>query len=146
MPQGGGWVQISGLGQRANEFYGSAGSRRDFIGASRFDTRSAFITGSVGVLSGLEAWAQVPVHHLTVQSLGGDARSTGVGDVRVALRMGPELVGVEFPVAVRLGAKFSGSEFPVDATQLPLTEGQTDWEASLESGLPLGETGLYLMG
>ena len=146
LPAGGGWVQLSGLGQRANEFYSSAGNTRGFIGASQFDTRSAFLTGSIGVLRGLEAWAQVPFHRLTVQSLAGDTRATGIGDVRVALRAGSELLGFDLPVAVRLGAKFSGSDFPVDATQLPLTEGQTDWEASLESGMPIGMTGLYVMG
>jgi hypothetical protein len=98
------------------------------------------------VADGLELWAQVPVHNLDVESPGGDSRSSGLGDIRVAARLGSELFGLDFPLSVRLGAKFPGSDFPVDATVLPLTEGQRDWEVSLESGFQLPGRSEYLMG
>ena len=39
-----------------------------------------------------------------------------------------------------------GSDFPVDATVLPLTEGQLDFETSLASGGTLGSLPLYVTG
>lgn len=146
LPQGAGWFQVSLLGQVADEFFSDGGARRAFIGDSRFVTRSAFLTGAVGVLPGVEVWGQVPVHRLRVEDPSDDATSTGVGDLRFAVRLGSEAVGLDLPLALRLGAKLPGSDFPVDATVLPLTEGQRDWEASLESGTTLPIPGSYVMG
>lgn len=141
---GAGWFQLSILGQRATEFFGTDGVKRGFIGGSEFETRSAFVTAAVGVADGMEAWAQLPVHLLRIEGGAGSSASTGVGDVRLALRMSPALVGRDLPVALRVGAKLPGSGFPVDARTLPLTEGQRDWEVSVESAGSLGP--LYLVG
>ncbi len=146
LPTGGGWVQVAGYGQRADEFFNPNGDRQLFLADSEFLTRSVFVTGAIGVYTGLELWAQIPVHTLTVESAGGDSRTSGIGDVRVAARLGAELVGADLPLSLRFGAKIPGSEFPVDATILPLTEGQRDWEVSLESGYRLPDRSLYLMG
>lgn len=145
LPQGGGWIQLSAYGQRADQFFSPSGSRQSFLANSEFTTRSAFITGAVGLLDGVELWAQLPVHNLQVQGQGGDSESSGVGDIRVATRLGANLFGLDIPVAARLAAKIPGSDFPVDATVLPLTEGQRDWEVSLESGYALSDQGIYLM-
>lgn len=134
LPGGAGWGQISLYQQRSDDFFGSEGERRPFLADSEFLTRSAFLTAAVGVIQGVELWAQVPVHRLTIEGAGGSTRSTGVGDIRLAARIGPELLGWRVPLALRFGVKLPGSEFPVDATVLPLTEGQRDAELSLESG------------
>jgi hypothetical protein len=86
LPAGAGWVR---------------GARQDFLADARFNTRSVFITGAVGVGRGIELWAQVPTHWLDVKSDGGNSNSNGVGDLRLAARVSPELLGLEFPVAVR---------------------------------------------
>ena len=143
---GSGWVQLSFYRQRATDFYNPLGSRQPFLAASQFDTRSVFVTAAVGVVAGLELWAQVPTHNLAVDSDGGASTSTGVGDLRLAVRLGSELLNMELPVAVRFGTKTPGSDFPVDATVLPLTEGQTDWEVSLEAGESIGDLPLYVVG
>lgn len=143
---GAGWVQVSLYGQRAVEFFNPLGDRQDFLADSEFDTRSVFITGAVGLFPGVEVWAQVPIHRLNVDATSGSSRSNGIGDVRWAARFGSEVLGWEAPVAVRLGAKVPGSDFPVDATVLPLTEGQTDFDLSVESGRALGDWPLYIMG
>jgi len=145
LPAGGGWLQVSAYGQRATEFFSPGGIRQPFLADSEFITRSVFATGAVGVTTGFELWAQVPVHFLDVNSAGGDSESTGVGDIRVAGRIGSELFGSDLPLAARFGAKIPGSDFPVDATVLPLTEGQRDWEASLEAGIRFEGRPLYLM-
>ena len=146
LPAGGGWLQVSAYGQRATEFFSPGGNRQPFLADSEFNTRSVFVTGAVGVTTGFEIWAQVPVHFLDVNSAGGDSESSGIGDVRVAGRIGSELFGVDLPLAARFGAKIPGSDFPVDATVLPLTEGQRDWELSLETGISSQDRPIYLMG
>ena len=145
--QGAGWVQVSVVGSRATESYGPFGGRLSFAGDSEFDTRSAYITGSVGVLDGLEIWGQVPIHRLNVEGPAGSSRSNGVGDVRGAVRVSPELFGIYgVPVAVRAGLKVSGSEFPVDATEIPLSEGQRDIDLSVESGWTSPDRPIYAVG
>ncbi len=146
LPIGAGWVQAAVYGQRATSFFNPDGDRQPFLADSQFDTRSVFITGAVGIRNGLEIWAQVPFHDLDVQSAGGNSDTSGIGDIRVAARFGSELFGLEVPLSLRVGAKFPGSDFPVDATVLPLTEGQRDWEVSLESGYKIPGRSIYLMG
>jgi hypothetical protein len=148
LPGGAGWLQLSVYGQHASELFDAVGNREPFsFSGAEFSTRSVFLTGAVGLLPGLEVWGQVPTHRL---SLGGaSARastSTGMGDIRAAARVSPELFGSELPIAVRAGIKVPGSEFPVDATVIPLTEGQADVEVSLESGTSLGPLPMYVFG
>jgi len=146
VPAGAGWVQLSIYGQRSDEFFNHLGDQQPFLASSEFNTRSVFLTGAVGLIEGIELWAQVPTHHLTVDASSGGSTTTGVGDLRFAMRAGSELFGLEIPVAVRFGVKVPGSDFPVDATVLPLTEGQRDFEVSVESGSGLGSLPMYVMG
>ena len=146
LQRGQGWIQLSVYGQSATEWYDNLGDRRPFLADSQFDTRSVFLTAAVGLADGLEVWAQMPRHHLNVDASSGSSTSTGLGDIRAAVRVGAELFGLDLPVALRVGAKVPGSDFPIDATVLPLTEGQTDIEVSVESGATLGALPLYVMG
>ncbi len=86
------------------------------------------------------------MHRLTVDGDGGESESAGLGDIRGAVRVSPALAGFEWPVALRAGLKVPGSDFPVDATVLPLTEGQVDAEVSLESGYAPEDWPVYLVG
>lgn len=146
LPAGSGWVQLSAFGQDADEFFNPGGDRQPFLADSEFRTRSAFLTGAIGVTEGLELWAQVPIHRLQVDATSGGSTSSGVGDLRFAARIGSRLVGLELPIAIRAGVKLPGSDFPVDATVLPLTEGQRDMELSVESGTGFADLPLYAMG
>lgn len=146
MPAGAGWLQLSLTGRRATEGYNPRGERQDFIGGSEFVTRSAYLTGAYGIVEGLEAWAQVPVHRLIVEGPAGRSEGSGIGDVRAAVRVSAALVGFEAPLALRLGMKFPGNRFPVDPRLLPLTEGQRDFEVSLESGWSATNVPFYAVG
>ena len=146
LPAGAGWVQLSLYGQNATESFNPDGSRQAFLGDTRFDTRSAYLTAALGLREGLEVWGQLPVHHLSVDGAGGSSTSTGLGDLRAAVRLSPVLVGMAWPVALRVGVKVPGSDFPVDATELPLTEGQRDLEVSLESGWASDWYPVYAVG
>jgi hypothetical protein len=146
LPQGEGWVQLSTSFNRASESFNPFGDRQDFLASSVFRTRSAYLTAAYGVVRGMEVWAQVPVHRLNVQASSGQSLATGVGDIRGAVRISPALFGLEAPVALRVGYKIPGADFPVDATELPLTEGQNDFEVSLESGWQPDGLPIYVAG
>ncbi len=143
---GSGWLQVSVYRQQADESFNHLGTRQLFLANGQFDTRSVFLTGALGLVPGLELWAQVPVHNLSADAAGETSSTTGVGDVRVAGRLGSELFGLTIPLALRAGVKIPGSDFPVDATVLPLTEGQLDFEASVETASRLGALPLYVTG
>lgn len=146
LPPGAAWLQLSVYAQDATETFDPRGERKAFVTGAEFRTRSVFLTGALGLVRGLEVWAQVPVHRLSVDGRGGRSDGDGVGDVRLATRFGAELVGLDLPVALRVGVKVPGSEFPVDARLLPLSEGQTDVEASLEAGHLFSGRSLYVVG
>jgi len=146
LPPGGGYVQISFFRQRSVSFFNQNGDVQDFLAASDFLTRSVFLTASVGLVEGIDLWAQVPIHNLNVTSDGGNSASSGVGDLRFAVRVTPEVFGFEAPVGLRFGGKTPGSTFQVDATVLPLTEGQSDFELSLESGTAFDFLPIYVVG
>lgn len=145
LPSGAGWVQLSLSGQQSSELFNVEGSRQRFFSDSEFRTGSVYLTGAYGVATGLEVWAQVPVHDLRVRASTGTSTSRGLGDIRLAARLSPALAGLELPVALRAGVKLPGSDFPVDATELPLTEGQSDFEISLESGWAHDRLGLHFV-
>lgn len=143
---GSGWVQLSGYAQNATESFNPVGTRQRFVAGSEFRTRSAFVTAAAGVARGLELWAQIPLHRLTVEGPAGASRGNGVGDVRFAARISADIFGSSLPIALRGGVKVPGSDFPVDARLLPLSEGQTDIELSLESGRSLDPLPIYVVG
>lgn len=146
MPPRSGWIQLSLSGQRATEGFNPLGERQDFIGGSEFVTRSLYLTGAYGLTEGLEVWAQLPIHSLSVDGRAGSSEGSGIGDVRAALRVSPALFGLELPLAVRAGIKLPGGDFPVDPRLLPLTEGQRDLEVSVESGWSSADLPVYVVG
>jgi hypothetical protein len=148
LPPGSGWVQVSAFRQASDEFFGPAGDRQPFLADGRTRTHSMYVTGAAGVLPGLDVWLQGAVHDLRFRDLSGERHRLGLGDARASLRVGSELVGASLPLALRGGIKFPGTAFPVDATIIPLSEGQRDWELSVESGRAFtwGGTQTYVLG
>jgi hypothetical protein len=134
---GSGWLQLSGFHQRSDAIFGPEGGRRPLLANGVASTSSLYATASIGVLPGVEAWLQAPIHHLVYEDQVERRSRTGLGDVRAALRITVPALGFPVPVAVRAGVKLPGREFPVDSRVIPLTEGQRDWELSLEHGRSL---------
>lgn len=145
LPAGSGWVMASLLRQSSTELFNNTGDRQPFLADGRFATTSVYLSGGLGLARGLDVWAQVPLHRMHYADDGGSRERTGVGDVRMALRVSPALVGFQLPLAVRVGLKVPGSTFPVDATIIPLTEGQRDVEVSVETGHAFTTTRSYVM-
>ncbi len=144
---GSGWVQLSGFRQVSSEFFGPGGERLPFLASGRVRTHSIYVTASVGVFTGIDVWGQLPVHSLDLADQSGSRSRVGLGDPRLSVRVGSELVGAgSVPLTIRAGVKLPGTEFPVDATIIPLSEGQRDWELSLESGTALPGMPAYVLG
>jgi hypothetical protein len=144
---GSGWAQIAVFHHDTRKTFGAEGSLRSFLSDGRALTTSVYVTGAVGILAGLDAMAQLPLHRLSFEDDAGERRETGLGDPRLYLRVSPQLFGLEgIPLALRGGVKLPGSDFPVDAEILPLTEGQRDWELMLESGHSFASVPVYVRG
>ena len=141
---GSGWIQASVMGQSSATFFDPNGDRRPYLADGRVRTRSVYFTGSIGVLRGVDVWFQLPVHNLSFIDQTGERGRVGIGDPRLSVRIGPELVGFGTTAfALRAGVKLPGTEFPVDRRIIPLSEGQRDWEVSLEAGQGFGSFGTY---
>lgn len=144
---GAGWVQVSVFRQVSRDFFNIQGKIQPFLDRGRARTASLYLTGAVGLVRGLDAWLQVPLHDAEYVGQSGEFLRSGLGDPRFSVRVSPRLVGVQgVPLALRAGAKLPGTEFPVDATIIPLGEGQRDWEVSLETGTAFGSLPLYVLG
>lgn len=147
---GEGWVEVSVIHHDTDEEYRSTGEVEPFFADGHMIATSAYVNATLGILPGLDAWVQAPVHRFQFDDAGGERTKTGLGDVRGWLRIGPGALGVSNPlpvaVALRGGVKLPGSDFPVDAEVIPLTEGQRDWEVMLEVGRSLHPLPLYVKG
>lgn len=144
---GDGWIDFSTFYHDTRESYDHTGDRKEIFAAGHARTLSAFMTLSAGLYRGVDVWAQVPVHHLRFDDLARDRTSTGLGDPKFFLRVGPELLGgPAFPIALRGGVKLAGGDFDVDAEIIPLGEGQRDYELMLELGHSLHPRSIWLAG
>lgn len=147
---GQGWVEVSVFHHDTDEEYDSTGQVKPFFADGHMIATSAYVNGTLGLVQGVDAWIQAPVHRLRFDDAAGERTKTGPGDVRGWLRVGPGVLGAPNPLpvamALRAGVKLPGSNFPVDAEVIPLTEGQRDWELILEVGRSLHPLPLYVKG
>jgi len=144
---GEGWVDLSLFHHDTKRTFDQNGEARTIFAEGRAVTTSIFLTGTVGVWRGVDLWVDLPFHRLRFDNAGGERTSVGVGDPRLFVRAGPELVGLpDWPVAVRGGMKLDGGQFDVDAEIIPLGEGQRDWELLLEVGRSFHPIPLWTMG
>jgi hypothetical protein len=134
-PPGEGWVDLTFIRHDTHREFDLQGSERRMFADGRAVTHSLFLTGSVGVWRGVDLWVQLPLHHLQFDDAGGDRVSSGLGDPKAWVRLGPEFVGLpSWPVAVRGGVKVDAGRFDLDAEVVPLGDGQNDLELLLEVG------------
>ncbi len=148
-PPGQGWVQVSVYYHNTRNRYDEDSKvRRLFSEGGRSITSSVFLTAAGGLVRGLDAWVQVPYHRLQFNDVVDERESTGIGDPRVHLRIGPELFGLSspVPVALRGGVKFPAGRYTRDSEVIPLAEGQRDWEVMLELGHSFWPRPVYLSG
>jgi hypothetical protein len=148
------WVQAPGTGwmdvtvshlDTRHQFWLDR-SRRTMANGGHAVTSSVFLTSAVGLVGGLDAWVQLPFHRLRFDDFAGERVRTGVGDPRIHLRAGPELLGLPvIPVAVRGGFKWPAGDLDVNAEVIPLGDGQWDAEVILEVGRSFHPRPLWAM-
>ena len=146
---GQGWAQASVFALDTRDQFDNTGQAAPYFADGDLTLRSLLVTGAVGLVRGLEAWGQLSAHALDFSEVSGSRTRTGMGDVRLWLRAGPRLLGIDegrLPVwmGLRVGVKLPGSDFPIDAQIIPLTEGQRDAEVAVELGRALAG-GRYLV-
>lgn len=148
-PPGRGWVQAAVYHHDTrNRFDPTRAVTPLFNEGGRSIATSLFLTAVTGIYRGADVWVQVPFHRLAFNDVVEDRLSTGPGDPRVFVRLGPALFGLPepLPVAVRGGVKVPLGRFNRDAEVVPLSEGQWDAEVLLEVGRSFYPAPLYVMG
>ncbi len=144
---GRGWIQVAVYRHDTSTLFDENGAREEIFNDGHAVTTSLFVTAAGGLLRGVDAWIQLPFHHLVFEDNLDRRRRTGVGDPRIFVRVGPELFGLRaVPISVRTGIKLVGGDFPVDAEIIPLGEGQKDWEAMVEAGYSFHPAPTYMLG
>lgn len=145
-PPGQGWVALTTYHQDTRDVYALDGAKDTFAGEGRVTATSSFFTVARGLVPGLDAWAQFSFQRLRFADRTGVSTATGVGDMRFYLRLNPlMLAGIDLPVAVRAGVKLPVGDFDVGSDQLPLGDGQRDWEVMLEAGRSFYPAPFYFM-
>ncbi len=146
---GKGWVQVSVFHHDTTRRFDERSNEVSlFNEGGESITTSTIVTGVIGLVQGVDIWAQVPFHRLEFNDVAEKRKTTGIGDPKFHIRIGPELFlgrPLTIPIAVRFGTKFSAGSFPVDSEIIPLTEGQRDWEAILEIGRSFWPKSTYAM-
>lgn len=152
LDQGEGWAQLTVFRHETSEEFKRDGEIRDFANEGQAVTSSFFLTSAVGVVDGLDVWAQVPLQSLSFEDAGSDLEKTAIGDAKVWARAGPGLFSeklaraLPFSIALQAGAKFPVSEFPIDSEVIPVTDGQRDYEVMGQIGKSFHPTPLYVKG
>lgn len=159
-PSAGQWVEAPGTGwlnvQLAHQSTDTGFNRNGSVvpldeldPEARSIITTVRLTGALGLVRGVDAWADLPVHRQEFTGSGSDLLTTGLGDPRFFLRAGPSLVGVgSLPVAlaVRGGVKVTTGTFENDAETISLSQGQRDWTLLLELGKSLHPWPVYVAG
>ncbi len=78
LPQGSGWFQVSGLRQVSDRYFGTGGERRPFLAAGEVTTHALYLTAAVGVVPGVDLWAQLPVLAVRYADQSGQRQATPI--------------------------------------------------------------------
>ncbi len=146
-PPGRGWVTLALYHQDTRDHFDTSGDRRAFFADGHAVSTAAFLTGAVGLMHGVDAWAQLSFQRLRYDDGGMDRLATGPGDARLWLRAAPfRWLGSSFPFAIRGGVKLPVGDFRVVSDFIPLGDGQRDWELIAEAGHSFWPRSTYVSG
>ena len=144
---GEGWADVSVYHLDTREAFEFDGRLRDFFAEGHAVSTSAFLTLAAGLLPGVDGWLQLPYHRLRYDDFRADRLRSGIGDTKLYLRIAPlRYLGSDLPLSIRGGAKVSVGDFAVASEVIPLGDGQTDWEATVELGHSFWPADLYVSG
>ena len=146
-PPGQGWASVTGYYQNTRDAYDIQGDVNPFPGNGHAISMASFLTLALGIVDGIDGWAQFSFQRLRFNDFAGRRTSTGPGDTRLYLRGSPlRLLGIASPVAIRAGVKLPLGDFDVGSNIIPLGDGQRDWELMVELGHSFYPSPVYAMG
>ncbi len=144
---GRGWISGSVHHHDTRTAFDMHGARYDFVLDGRAVSTSGYLTAAAGLVTGIDAWAQLSFHRFRFDDSAARRVSTGPGDARLYLRANPlHWIGEPLPFALRAGVKLPVGDLDVGSSLLPLGDGQTDYELLVEAGRSFHPKPLYLMG
>ncbi len=139
-PPGKSWIDLSVFHQDTKKQFWFDGKKILMFEEGHLVASSGYLTGSYGIRRGVDAWIQLPLIRTRFDDFADNRVSTGIGDPRLFLRIGPQLFSdIEYPIALRFGIKAPIGSFERDAEIIPLGEGQFDFEGHLEVGHSFGK-------
>ena len=147
-PPGNGWIALAMYHQDTRERFGIGGDVEDLLADGHAVATSSFLTMALGVAGGLDLWSQLSVHRLRYDDAAAERSSAGLGNLKLWLRAAPlKWLGSSVPVAVRAGVKVPLGDFAdVGTDEIPLGDGQRDWEVLAELGHSFWPRSVYVSG
>lgn len=145
---GNGWIALAMYHQDTRQRFGTGGDVEDLLADGHAVATSSFLTMTLGVAGGVDLWSQLSVHRLRYDDAAADRSSAGIGSLKLWLRAAPlKWLGSSVPIAVRAGVKVPLGDFDdVGADEIPLGDGQRDWEVLAELGHSFWPRSVYVSG
>ncbi len=145
---GNGWNALAVYHHNTRERFGSGGAVEPLLAEGNAVTTSSFLTTAVGLFHGVDLWTQFSFHRFRYDDAAGDRSSTGFGDARFWLRAAPlKWLGSALPFTVRAGFKLPVGDFDdLASDEVPLGDGQRDWEVLAELGHSFWPRSVYVSG
>lgn len=144
---GKGWIALAVYHHDTRERFGPKGNAEALLAEGHAVTTSSFATMALGLFDNVDAWSQISYHRLRYDDEAANRSSSGIGDIRLWLRAAPlRWLGSAVPFAIRAGFKVPVSDFDVEADEVPLGDGQRDWEVMAELGHSFWPAPLYASG
>ena len=145
---GNGWIALAVYHQDTRERFGTGGGVEALLAEGHAVATSSFLTTALGVGGGMDLWSQLSFHRLRYDDAAADRSSAGIGDLKLWLRAAPlKWLGSSVPFAIRAGLKVPLGDFDdVAADEIPLGDGQRDWEVLAELGHSFWPRSVYVAG
>ncbi|MDE2984001.1 MAG: hypothetical protein OXU69_04775 [Gemmatimonadota bacterium] len=145
---GKGWITLAMYHQDTRERFDPHGDAEKLSFEGHAIATSSFLTLALGIVEGVDIWGQASFHRLRYDDASAERLSTGLGDTRLWLRAAPlKWLGSRLPFAIRAGFKVPVGDFDnLGVDEVPLGDGQRDWEVIAELGHSFWPRSVYVSG
>jgi len=145
---GNGWISLAAYHQDTRERFGPDGDTEALSFEGHAVATSSFMTLALGLFDGVDLWGQASFNRLRYDDAAAERSSAGLGDARLWLRAAPlKWLGSRLPFAIRAGFKVPLGDFDnLGVDEVPLGDGQRDWEVIAELGHSFWPRSVYVSG